>query len=94
MQTSTIGVNGRAVTRSPGRPRTSQSKAETHCYNLVLPTALYGTVRDLAESESSSVLETLRRLIRYGLLVFEVLKNNDAQLIIRENGNERQIVLG
>jgi len=94
MQQRTDGAKGRTVSRSPGKPLPSQNRAETHSYNLVLPKALFLTVQDLAKSESSTVLDTLRRLIRYGLLVFEVLKSDDAQLFIREGGKERQIVLG
>lgn len=80
------------VSRGRGRPKASQRTMDVQRYQLVLPTDFYSEIRVIADAEHASVLDTIRRLIRYGLTIFKILKDRDAQLIIREGDVERVIV--
>lgn len=62
-------------------------------YNLVLPQKLYDEVERIAEERDMTVVEVLRRFIKLGLLVADAEANPDAQLLIREGDQERQLVL-
>lgn len=79
---------------SAARERPKSGKNETvKRYQLTLPDELYREIQGIADKEHSSVLETIRRLIKYGLLVFNILQDPDAKLIIREGDTEREIVM-
>lgn len=88
-------MQARAVsggTASRGRPKGGR-KETIKRYQLTLPEDLYSEIQGIADSEHSTVLETIRRLIKYGLLVFNILKDPNSKLIIREGNAEREIVL-
>lgn len=75
-----------------GRPKGGR-KETIKRYQLTLPEDLYNEIQGIADSSHSTVLETLRRLIKYGLLVFNIMKDPNAKLIIREGNTEREIVM-
>jgi ATP-dependent Clp protease ATP-binding subunit ClpC len=62
-------------------------------YSLVLPEELFAEVERLAERQQTTVVELLRRFTRLGLLVTQLQERQDAALIVREGGTERQLLL-
>lgn len=62
-------------------------------YNLVLPEELYEEIQKLAEEEQTTVVELLRKFIKLGLLAVNIEKNPNAELVIREGGREKQLIL-
>lgn len=77
---------------SRGRPR-GQKQDKTRRYQLVLPEELYLEIQGIAEKEHTSFLEIIRKLLKYGLLVFNITKDPGTKLIIREGDSEREIVM-
>lgn len=82
------------LSRSRGRPRAGQQTKEVKRYQLVIPNSMYDVIKEIADTENSTVLETIRRLIRYGLTLYTILKDRENQLIIRNGNVEREVVLG
>lgn len=62
-------------------------------YNLVLPEDLFKEVERVAERDSTTVLETLRRFIKLGLLAARLQETPGAALIIRDEKGERELVV-
>jgi ATP-dependent Clp protease ATP-binding subunit ClpA len=62
-------------------------------YQLVLPADLFEAVQRLAAREDATVQEVLRRFIRLGLLVTDMQRTPGAELILRDAGGERRLVL-
>ena len=75
-----------------GRPR-KENPVKTKRYNLVLPYDLYTEVESIATEEQSTVIDAFKRIIKYGLLAYKVMKDPSSQLIIREGDTDREIVL-
>ena len=71
----------------------SQEKKEPKRYNLVLPQELFEKVQELAEARQTTVVDLLRRFIKLGLLAAEIDKSPNASLLIREEKDEREIIL-
>ena len=61
-------------------------------YNLVLPVSLFDQIESLAEDESASILEILKRFIKIGLLISALAQSPDTKVIIREGDRERELV--
>lgn len=62
-------------------------------YNLALPPELYDTIEAISNEQHTTVLEVIKRFLRLGLVAHAIAKNPDAKLIIREHGQDREIVL-
>jgi hypothetical protein len=60
--------------------------------NCVFPEALSGEIQKLATRNKESLPDTFRRLLKYGLLVDNIITDPTSKLIIREGQNEREIV--
>lgn len=75
-----------------GRPR-KENPIKTKRYNLVLPDEVYAEVKAIADNERTSVLEAFKRVIRHGLLMYKIMKDPQARLIIRQGETEREIIL-
>ncbi len=62
-------------------------------YNLVVPSSLFNEVQSMANSQHTTVLDLLRRLISIGLTVARIAQNPSTSFIIREDsGREREIL--
>lgn len=75
-----------------GRPK-KENPVLTKRYNLVLPNDLYLEVESIATAEQSTMIDAFKRILKYGLLAYRVMKDPSAQLIIREGNSEREIYL-
>lgn len=65
-----------------------------HHYNLALSPELYEELKQAASDDHMSLLELMRKLLGIGLVVREhVLKSPGAELMIRRNGDEMQVVI-
>jgi hypothetical protein len=84
---------GLKTTSARGRPKGGSKLESLQRYQLSLPDELYKEIQEIADKEHMTLLETIRRLIKYGLLVFKLLRKPDTRLIIREGTSEREIVL-
>lgn len=62
-------------------------------YNLALPEEVFEEIQLIADENHTTMLEILRRFIKLGLIAYELEKNEDSALIIREGEKEREIVL-
>ena len=60
-------------------------------YNLSLPEDLYNELQCLAESEHTTVLDTIRRFIKLGLVVVKIQQDSDAKIVIQEGDNRREL---
>ena len=79
--------------RSPApSPRAKRAMA-TKRYVAVLPEGLFLELQALADERGVSVLELLRQFIRLGLFVAKVEATPGAMVVVREDGQERQLVL-
>lgn len=65
----------------------------TKRYTAAFPVALFREVEALADERGVSVLELLRQFIRLGLFVAKVEATPGAMVVVREDGQERQLVL-
>ena len=75
-----------------GRPQ-NENPLKTKRYNLVLPNDLYLEVKGIADTERTSVLDAFKRIIKYGLMTYKIMKDPSSQLIIRQGDSEREIVI-
>jgi hypothetical protein len=75
-----------------GRPK-NVNPLKTKRYNLVLPDDLYAEVKCIADTEQTSVIEAFKKIIKYGLLLFKIMKDPDSRLVIRQGETEREIVI-
>lgn len=64
-----------------------------HRYQLSLPNDLFAGIQAIAFHHQCSTLEILRRLIKYGMLVYNIVQDPKARLIIKEGETEREIIL-
>jgi predicted DNA-binding protein len=58
-------------------------------YNLYIPPEMKERIENLARSKHTTSAELIRRLINMGLMVME---DGNAELLIREDGEERRIM--
>lgn len=56
------------------------------------PDELAKEVKRIANEDSTSTLEAVRTLIKYGLLLRAILKDPKTKVIIRDEQGEREIV--
>ena len=84
------GIDKKSIGR--GRPP-KKNPIRVKRYNLVLPYDLYEEMEGVATAEHSTVIDAFKRIIKYGLLAYKVMKDPSSQLIIREGDSEREIVL-
>lgn len=61
-------------------------------YSLVVTGSLFNDVQRTAEEEHTSIIDLLRRYIKLGLFISKIANNPDAQIIVRKNGKEQEIV--
>ena len=66
---------------------------KTKRYTLVLPAELFDEVQSVAEARQVTVVETLRKFIRLGLLAVQAEETPGSALVIREGDTEREIIL-
>ncbi len=66
---------------------------EAKRHSLTLPEELFREVKSVAERHQATMMETLRRLIRLGLILARMEDTPEAVFIIRQGDNERQIML-
>ena len=69
------------------------TKARTKRHNLVLPSELYHRLQQVAEEKHTTITDLIKRFVKLGLLAVEVENSPGSELIIRENGAERRILL-
>ena len=62
-------------------------------HNLTLHPLLQRKLKDLAERQGTTTTDLLRTCVKIGLMVIELLENPDAELIIREHGAERKVLI-
>jgi len=67
-------------------------RVKTKRYNLILPTSLFDQIELLADDESASILEMLKRFIKIGLMITTLAQSPDTKVIIREGDRERELV--
>jgi len=75
-----------------GRPK-NVNPLRTKRYNLVLPDDLYAEVKCIADTEQTSVVEAFKKIIKYGLLLYKIIKDPTSRLVIRQGETEREIVI-
>ena len=84
---------GRAInTVGRGRPR-NENPLKTKRYNLVIPDDLFLEVKNIADTEQTSIIDSFKKIIKYGLLTYKIMKDPTSQLIIKQGKSEREIVL-
>ncbi|MBI5838990.1 MAG: hypothetical protein HZB19_02700 [Chloroflexi bacterium] len=69
------------------------SDSKVYRYNLALPKELFDELKEAADERGMSVVETLRKFIKLGLLALETQDKPGSALIIREGDTERQIMM-
>jgi len=62
-------------------------------YNLKVPAELNQKLVELANEKNTDVMGLLRKFIKLGLIAAEVEKKENSALLIREDGQEREIIL-
>ena len=62
-------------------------------YNLVIPSNLYDEIKELSERRGSTVVETIRKFLKVGLLVSKLQDAPDSAFIIREGNSEREVLI-
>jgi len=62
-----------------------------YCYNLKLPEEMYAEIRRLSDEQHTTVLDIIRRFIRFGLFASEMQKEPGTKLLIRQNNAEHEI---
>lgn len=60
---------------------------------MALPKELFDELKGAADERGMSVVETLRKFIKLGLLALETQDKPGSALIIREGDTERQIMM-
>src|SRR5215469_3987870 len=85
-------VSDQSFVTPVSRQTGTQKKSEVKRYNLVLPGNLFDEVQTLANEESISILEMLKRFIKIGLVITKLHQSPNASVIIREGNRERELV--
>lgn len=63
-------------------------------YSLSLPREEFNDLEEVAHKERVKIVEFIRRAIKFYIAIKKTIDENpDAELLIRENGRERQIIL-
>lgn len=60
-------------------------------FNLVLPLPLYERLKKMADWLDSSVVGTIIKCAKLGMLVYEAQNDPDKQVIIKREGVEREV---
>ncbi len=72
----------------PSTARKTQTR-----YNLVLPEHLHTRLQEVADRKEIAIQELVRKFLRLGLIAVEVEDTPGSELIIREGGVERRIMI-
>lgn len=78
--------------KTRGRPKAERQEALIRC-QVTFPEALLNQVKAFGEGEHITLIEAIRRLLKYGLLMVTLAKDKNVKLFVREGDNEREIVL-
>jgi hypothetical protein len=62
-------------------------------HNLVLSPELHRKLQTVAERQGTSVTELIKTCLKVGLLALEVDSTPGSELLIRENGVDRRILI-
>lgn len=71
----------------------SATAKRTKRHNLSLPVELHRRLQEAADRYGTSVTDLIKQCLKIGLLALEVDNTPGAELLIRENGIERQILI-
>jgi hypothetical protein len=66
---------------------------QTRRLNLVLPEDLYRELQEVADKKHTNIQELIRKFLKLGLLAVEMEDAPDSQIIFREAGVERRVVI-
>ena len=69
------------------------SESKVYRYNLALPKELFDELKVAADERGMTVVEVLRKFIKFGLLALDTQDKPGSALIIREGDTERQIMM-
>ncbi len=62
-------------------------------YQCTFPETLMEELKTIARQDSTTILETIRTLLKYGLLMRSLLKDPKAKVIVRDEQGEREIIV-
>lgn len=62
-------------------------------YNLVIPDVLMDQVRQISTERECSLLQTFKDLIKWGLRMWEISRKDGVSLIIRKDGQDKEIIM-
>lgn len=62
-------------------------------FNLVIANDLFNAVQAVADERGVTVTEVIRQFMKLGLLAAAIEKEPGSELVIREGGQERVLVL-
>jgi hypothetical protein len=62
-------------------------------HNLTLQPEFQRKLKEMADLQDTSTADLLRKCVKIGLMVLEVENTPGVELIIRENGAERKILI-
>ena len=62
-------------------------------HNLVLPPDLHRKLQEVADRQGTTVTELIKKCLKIGLIALEVENTPGAELLIREHGAERTILI-
>ena len=63
----------------------------TKRYNLVLPMDLFNQVMAVADAQKTTVVEIIRKFLKLGVIVTEIMDNPNQKLILRDGNTEREL---
>jgi hypothetical protein len=75
------------------RKKTVTETARACRLQLSLPKSLMDEIQQRSQEEQTTLLETIKRLIRCGLFVFKTLKDPNKRLFVREEGREVELII-
>lgn len=62
-------------------------------FHVQLPEELYQKLQEVAEENGTNSTELLRRFIRLGLIAVQAERSEGSELILREGGKEKLLLL-
>jgi len=62
-------------------------------YTLVVPQKLFEEVQELAQEEHTTVVDIIKQSLKLRLLAARLAKSSEADILIREGGVERILVI-
>jgi undecaprenyl pyrophosphate synthase len=69
------------------------SKNGVKKYTLVIPQKLFDEVQELAQEEHTTVVDIIKQSLKLRLVTARLAKSSEADLLIREGGVERILVI-